>query len=279
MGHNGTAMWLSWELAALLAFALAVAAWVARRGASSGAAAFANEASVVSALYAVWQLVGNLPTRTVAGATAHGLSIWHIEQRLHLPSELAMERAVLRHPLVMQAANGLYAVVHVPALGLFLVWLWVAHREQYARFRNVLAVLTFVCLVSHLYPVAPPRLLPGIGFVDPAVLFHQSVYGPVGAGISDQVSAMPSLHVAWAGLIALAVIQVSRSRWRWLILLHPIMTVVVVVITANHFWLDGVVGLALLALALPVVGIPELLAQRRPAPAADAGPVPVLEHA
>ena len=102
-------------------------------------------------------------------------------------------------------------------------------------------------------PGGTPRLISGLGFVDTGLLYHQSVYGPAGAGISDQVSAMPSLHVAWACLIALAVIQVSTSRWRWLIVLHPILTMVAVVVTANHFWLDGIVAAGLLGLSLMAV--------------------------
>jgi hypothetical protein len=61
---------------------------------------------------------------------------------------------------------------------------------------------------------------------------------------------MPSVHVGWALLIALTVICVSRSRWRWLILVYPALTTLAVVVTANHFWLDGVAAAALLALAL-----------------------------
>ena len=250
-------MWLSWHLGALLAAGLAVAALAARRSSGAGLAwiaALAGEASLVAGLYSVWQLVGSLPTRTVAAASAHGVWIWHLEQWLHLPSELSMQRAVLGHPLLMQASNGLYAVVHVPALGVFLAWLFVAHRDRYPFYRNVLAVLTLACLVSHLYPVAPPRLLPGLGFVDSALRYHQSVYGAVGAtGISDQVSAMPSVHVAWAVLIAVAVVGVGRSRWRWLVVLHPLLTTLVIVVTANHFWLDGAAAVALLGLSVLAV--------------------------
>jgi hypothetical protein len=173
---------------------------------------------------------------------------------------------VLRHPLWIQAANGLYAVVHVPALGVFLLWLFLRHRDRYSPYRNGLAVLTLLCLLIHLIPVAPPRLLPHLGFVDAAQLYHQSVYGPVGTGISDQVSAMPSLHVAWAGLIALAVIQVSPSRWRWLILAHPLLTMVVTVVTANHFWLDGIVAAALLPLSMLAAAIPGQLRSRAAQP-------------
>ncbi len=260
-------MWLSWDLGALLAAGLAAVAFAVRRGSGAGwawVAAFAGEASLVAGLYSVWQLIGALPTRTVQAASAHGLWIWHVEQWLHLPSERSIQRAVLSHPLLVQASNGFYAVVHISALGLFLVWLFLAHRDRYPFYRNVLGMLTLVCLVSHLYPVAPPRLLPGLGFVDSALKYHQSVYGAVGAtGISDQVSAMPSVHVAWAALIAVAVIAVSGSRWRWLVVLHPVLTTLVIVVTANHFWLDGVAAVALLGLCLLAVRAADRIAPER----------------
>jgi hypothetical protein len=68
----------------------------------------------------------------------------------------------------------------------------------------------------------------------------------------DQLSAMPSLHVGWAVLIAWSVIRVSDNPWRWLVVLHPACTAYVVAATANHFWLDGVV--AVLVLGLCIVG-------------------------
>ncbi len=77
-------------------------------------------------------------------------------------------------------------------------------------------------------------------------MFGPGVYGKVGTGISDQLSAMPSVHVAWAALIALAVIVASSSRWRWWILAHPILTVVAITATANHWWIDGIVAAAIL---------------------------------
>jgi hypothetical protein len=65
---------------------------------------------------------------------------------------------------------------------------------------------------------------------------------------------MPSLHVGWAVLIAVAVIHVSTSRRRWWILLHPALTALAVVVTANHFWLDGIVAAGLLGLSMLAVG-------------------------
>ena len=45
-----------------------------------------------------------------------------------------------------------------------------------------------------------------------------------------------------------------KSPARWLILLHPILTTIVVVITANHFWLDIIVG-AILAYGGWLIGV------------------------
>jgi hypothetical protein len=249
-------VWLSWDMAALLGVILAAVGVAITRfagGRWAAGAAFATEASLVAGLYSVWQLVGSLTPSRVTGAAGHGLWLWHVEQALHLPSELAMERAILGHPLIVQSANAFYAVVHVPALGVFLFWLYFKHRDRYPFYRTTLAALTFICFLMHLVPLAPPRLLPGVGFVDTGLLYHQSVYGPAGTGVSDQVSAMPSMHLAWACLIALAVIQVGTTWRRWLILLHPALTMLVVVVTANHFWLDGVVAAALLALIVVVL--------------------------
>jgi hypothetical protein len=64
---------------------------------------------------------------------------------------------------------------------------------------------------------------------------------------------MPSRRAGWAALIALAMILITRSRWRWLWLAHPIITFAVVVVTANHYWLDGIVALLLLAISLPLL--------------------------
>jgi PAP2 superfamily len=63
---------------------------------------------------------------------------------------------------------------------------------------------------------------------------------------------MPSVHVGWALIVAIAVITVSRSRWRWLAAAYPVLTLLVVVVTANHFWLDGIVAALLVVLVLVV---------------------------
>jgi hypothetical protein len=185
-----------------------------------------------------------------AGAVPRGRWLWHAEQVLHLPSETAVQRLFLPHPLLVQAFNLYYDILHFPILGACLIWLFVQHRDRYRSIRTTVALFTGTSLLIQFIPVAPPRLLPGTGLVDTAVKYGQSVYSWKGGFDADELSAMPSVHVGWALIIAFAVITVSRSRWRWLAAGYPVLTLLVVVVTANHFWLDGVAAGLLVAMVL-----------------------------
>jgi hypothetical protein len=239
---------LTWQQAGVLAVALLVVAALSRRWAPTvGLAPFAREAGFIAALYTLWQYAGTAPAISADGAYSRARWIVRAERTLHLPSEADLQRLILPHPLLAQACNWYYATMHFAALFAMLLWLFVRHRDRYATVRTTIILLTVACLLIQFVPVAPPRLLPG--FVDVAAQYGQSVYAAFGVGV-DQLSAMPSVHVGWAFLVAGAVIWASPSRWRWCILVHPILTVFVVVATANHFWLDGIVAVVLLALAV-----------------------------
>lgn len=224
--------------------------------------AFAGETALVSALYALWQLANTLPLEHIPGAEHRGRQIYSLERWLHLPNELAVERWIVPHRLVSEATNLYYATLHVPVLLLFLLWLFVRHRDQYGRWRNALVGLTAFCLFIRFIRVAPPRLLPDLGFFDLGERYGQSVYGPVGTGLSDQFAAMPSIHVGWAAVVGFGAVATSRSRWRWLWLLHPTLTMFVVSATGNHWWLDGIVAIVLLGVSLLIDGAVRRLVPR-----------------
>jgi hypothetical protein len=245
-------MWLEWQPAALLACAFAATVLVVRPIGQRWAvvvSAFAQELAVMFTLYGIWRLANHLSLMQVDGAIWRGHWLWDLERSWHLPSEVTIQQMVLPHPLVTQLANVYYAVAHVPAAIIFLVWLFSLHRPAYPRIRNVLALTTLACLLIQLVPVAPPRLIPDLGVVDAPLLYHQSVYGPIGTGIAAQLSAMPSVHVAWALIVGLGAVMVSTSRWRWFVLAHPILTCWAVVATGNHYWVDGLAAAVILALA------------------------------
>jgi hypothetical protein len=240
----------TWQLAALTAAVLLVLAVGLRIAGWSRLSAAAAEATLVASLYTAWQLIGTVTHRNVEGATTNALAVWHVEQALHLPSELAMQQAMTPHHWLVQLANGYYLYGHFNPVIAMLVWVFWRHREAYSRARLLLCLLTAAAFVVHFIPVAPPRLMPQLGFRDVALEYGQSVYGSFGAGIPGQLLAMPSLHVGWAILLAYVVVTTSRSRWRWLVIAHPVLMAVDVAVTANHWWADGFVCGVLLVLCI-----------------------------
>jgi hypothetical protein len=271
-------MLLSWSTAAVIASCLAAFSLAVRRARPHRAplaAALAWEGAIVLTLYAFWMKAADWAVTSSAGAAAHGRWVWRVERDLHLPSEVSVQHLVLAHPLWVQAVNGFYAIVHVPALVVFLIWLFFRHPGVYTRWRNVGAILTGACLLIQMIPVAPPRLLPDLGFVDTAVRYGQSVYGTGGLKIAPQLAAMPSVHVGWAVFIAVVVIVVSRSPWRWLVIAHPVLTTFAVVATANHWWLDGIVAAALLPAAIAAEAAARSVWALASARVETASPVPV----
>ncbi|HLY83638.1 MAG TPA: phosphatase PAP2 family protein, partial [Acidimicrobiales bacterium] len=184
-----------------------------------------------------------------AGALAHGHWVWRAERALRLPDERAVQHFVLSHPFLIGPSNGYYRLGHYTGLLACLGWVFFFHGGQYRTCRRLLILATAVAIPLQTVPVAPPRMLRDLGLVDTAG--PHRVAGPV-AGLHDpaQVTAMPSVHVMWALLVALFVICVSRSRWRWLALLHPAATTLVVVATGNHFWADGIMAAALLGIVV-----------------------------
>jgi hypothetical protein len=244
--------WFTWKVAAVAAVCLYGFAVLVRPRARrwTVVADYAREAAVILGLYAIWQLALDLLVTSVTGAVPHATWVWHVERALHLPSEVGVQRAALDHPLLIQSLNIFYSVVHFPALIVFLIWLFARHRDRYPDARTTLVVLTAACAFIQAIPVAPPRMLGHLGFVDAASLYGQSPYGAGGIHDPGQLIAMPSVHVAWAVMVAVIVVQVSRSRWRWLVLAYPVLTVISVVATGNHWWLDGLVAVALLAVTL-----------------------------
>lgn len=251
-------MWPTWDQALAVAALCGLGAVVLRRRPPTRVTAVlgpaAQELAVVASLYALWRLARQLPLARDDGAIERARQIVALQHDLHLPTELSLQHLVLRHDWLAWLTSVYYATVHVPSLVAFLVWLYARHRDQYPRWRNALAILTGFCLVIRLVRVAPPRFLTDLGYIDISERYGLSIYGPVGTGVSDQFAAMPSIHVGWAAVVSFGIVAASTSRWRWVFLLHLVITVLVVSASGHHWWLDGVVALALLGLALAIDG-------------------------
>ncbi|MFD9536606.1 phosphatase PAP2 family protein [Streptomyces sp. NPDC060010] len=233
-----------------------------------------RELLLVAGLFAVYKAGRTLSTGRTDEAFRNATWIWDAERVLHLPGEGAIQRLLLHGDALIHVANTYYAAVHFPATALFLVWLYLRRPGHYLWTRRVLAVLTGAALAIHLsFPLAPPRMLDAAHLVDTGQVYGPTVYraAPAADTMANQFAAMPSLHFGWALMLALGMIAATRSRWRILWLLHPLATLLVVVGTANHYWLDAIVATLLLGAALLVVPrpVPEPFARS----ASEPGPV------
>lgn len=216
----------------------------------------AGEFVILLGLFAVYKYARLLIGPSDAVAFEHAHRVLDLERLLRLPSELPVQELLLSGDALIRAANMFYAYVHFPATGAFLCWVLVRSRRTYFEVRTVLVLMTAAALAIHtVFPLAPPRMLAGQGFVDTAAVYGPSVYhaAPQADGLANQLAAMPSLHVGWAIVVGLGVVRAGRSRLRWLWLLHPVATLLVVVGTGNHYWLDAAVAGGLLVVADVVV--------------------------
>jgi membrane-associated phospholipid phosphatase len=169
-----------------------------------------------------------------------------------------------------------YATWHLYVTAAVLIWLYRYRRAAYRVASTIWMATTFLALVGfYLLPTAPPRLMQGEGFVD--VMRQTSSWGwwptsgsPV-SNASNQFAAMPSLHCAWAAWCGIVVFLLVRRTWvRVLAVLYPLMTFMAVMATGNHYLLDVVAGLALLAAVGAVVLLVARLVRTRRAPVAAA---------
>jgi hypothetical protein len=231
--------------------------------------AFAQEFTLVMLLLALWQRIGGYAHTHVAGAFAHARGVERAERWMHLPSERWVQSLVLPHPDLVKTMNIYYLFFHLNGMAAFLIWMWVRHRDYYSRARNVVVMTTFFCFLIQIIPVAPPRMMPG--FVDTAKLYGQSVYAAFGSGNANELAALPSVHAAWSIIIAFYVLRVSRSHWRWIALFHFVFTWLVIVATANHWWLDCLVAAGLMGISVLIQGLGETALRRhRRGPPAEA---------
>jgi hypothetical protein len=201
-----------------------------------------------------------------SSAVRNAHALWTIERDLRLPSEAALQALFLPHPDLLGLADQYYASAHFPVTAAFLFWVYVWRHDAWSWVRNAMTVFTAAALlIEALLPMAPPRLVASFGLVDTGRVLGQSVY-PASPhnGLANQYAAMPSVHVGWALLVGVCLVMIGRSRWRWLALLHPLATAVVVTVTANHYWADTLVAAGLVAAALAVPFVSHRLPAARP---------------
>ena len=215
-----------------------------------------REVVLVVSLYFIYELIRAQAGVSASRAERHGFDILRWEKSLHVNLEHWINTTLTPITVVAVPACFFYASAYLIATISILVWLYRKHPSAYFKMRTVLGVITALALIGFwLFPAAPPRLLPGAGFAD--TLTHYNSVGwwgsadslPSGAkSIGNQFAAMPSLHVAWSLWCAWAVQRSARRQWvKAIAWSYPVVTALVVLLTANHYVLDVLAGALLWA--------------------------------
>ncbi|MFF7894127.1 bifunctional glycosyltransferase 87/phosphatase PAP2 family protein [Streptomyces sp. NPDC007907] len=186
-----------------------------------------------------------------AEAEEHGMQVYDVERALRIDVERRLNHTVVTVDWLRDFLDFYYTSLHfVVPLAVLAVLYW-RRPGDYRWARSALGFATLLALVGFwLYPLAPPRLMPTLGFIDTVhgtQDFSRPDYGTLTA-LTNQYAAMPSLHFGWALWCGL-VIAVLASRWwiKALGLLHPLLTALSIVATGNHWVLDAAGGAAVVA--------------------------------
>ena len=203
-----------------------------------------RQVALVAAALALCPLAALFATRDPAVPLARARALVDAERSLGLFFEPAVHAWLQQHAWLLAAAGFFYVWVHVPALVGTLVWAWIADRARFALLRDWFLATQAVVVAGYLsVPTAPPRFLGGHGFRDTL----SQLWGADGAALAHTVqspyAAMPSGHVAFAVIVAAGLwMTTGRRSARLLAVAYPVLVVLVVVATANHFWLDAAAG-------------------------------------
>ena len=204
------------------------------------------QVALVGLVFWAYDAINNLNPFRRSTAMAHGSSVLHLEDRLHLAPERDLNRWLAGHVTFGRLLADYYDTAHFAVtIGVLVLIFW-RFPARYRLLRNaLLGINALGFAVFWAFPCAPPRMLPG--FVDIVAVTHAVGAWSTGALASqaNEYAAMPSLHVAWALWCAGAVWLVRRDWASRLVAVgYVVFTAMAVMATANHFFLDVVAGAA-----------------------------------
>jgi len=241
------------------------------------------EMLAIGLFYIVYSAVRNADRVKTIAAFNNAQKIMDWQETLGINHERWINEWALHFKPLVVASNYFYGSMHFVVtigVGIYLFRKW---PNDYPRWRNTIGIATAIALIGfRFWPLMPPRLLdtmPGtsFGFVDTLAKYPTLWTFNSGAmkNISNQYAAMPSVHCAWALWCACALVPRLKHTWaKILAALYPVMTVSVIVITANHFFLDAVGGFTILAIGYVTA---RLITRAGRGPAIEPEPTPVQQ--
>jgi PAP2 superfamily len=215
------------------------------------------ELIAVAVFYFVYSFVRNLHHGNQTDAFRHALDLMRFQNTLGINHEQAVQAWALGSRTFIIAANYFYGSLHFIVTGGVMIYLYRRWTNDYPLWRNTLGIATALALIGFaFFPLAPPRMfdgtnwhlaisIPNLHFVD--TLAKDPAFWSFNSGavnkISNQFAAMPSVHCAWALWCACALVPRLKHLWaKVLACIYPVTTVTVIVVTANHYFLDAAGG-------------------------------------
>jgi hypothetical protein len=167
--------------------------------------------------------------------------------------EGAIQNWVIGIDPLLNFMNWTYIWGYWPVIIACAIWLFFLHRDTYPLYRNAFLISGGLGLIIYaLLPVAPPRFVDSLGFVD-TVAWQTDAYAlPDAPLFVNHYAALPSLHFGWVMLVGIAIAHRTAGPWPKLLAIYlPAAMLASIVATGNHFILDAVAGasVALLGLA------------------------------
>jgi len=200
--------------------------------------------SVMALAFAFYTVVREFSSGRHTEATFNGITVVQTEQHLGLFHEASIQALFMPSETMIRVFNSIYTYGHFWLIGVVAVWLFIWHRERFLLIRNAVLITGAISLLCfNLYPVAPPRLMPGaFGAIDTLALFSRVNYENSGFFVNNY-AALPSLHVAWNLLICLGIATTVRHPVvRFFCMVMPLVMSMTVVVTGNHYIIDVIAG-------------------------------------
>lgn len=210
-----------------------------------------HELLIIAVGYFVYTEIRNGVPSHEALAQVRAHDVISFEKTLHIFHELAVNNWVFAHVHIAEVFNYYYATMHFIVTIAVGIWIFARHQAYARALRTAWYITNLVALLGYaFFPLAPPRLASGYSFHDTVVYFH--TWGSWGdasvASSSNQFAAMPSMHIGWSLWCGITIVMLAKRKWvKALGALYPLMTLAVIVGTANHFFMDAIGGVIALA--------------------------------
>jgi membrane-associated phospholipid phosphatase len=180
-------------------------------------------------------------------AFQHARELISVERTLHLFVEPSVQAWASGSHVLMECSSWLYVNAQITVTLGALVYLYLRHNRSFYFVRNMFMIAMAIALVGYVvFPTAPPRFMPEWGFLDSVANFTgMRVDGKSASlnAVTNLYAAVPSMHVAFALMVGWPLARLTRRRaLRVVWFLYPFLMAFVIVVTANHFIVDALLG-------------------------------------